>query len=109
MEYMQLADMMVAIILKAVKGSLMSRYDASKNAWTETASMSFSRCMMSAISDNKNIYVLGGYNGNEIKTVEKFDTNKCTWSGISQMICDRFMHCAIIIRTQCKEKLLENI
>ena len=87
-----------------MKSIIISRYYETEDKWYEIGSMVVSRCMMPALSDNKSIYVLGGFNGNEIKSLERYDGMIGKWEEVCELGCDRFMHSAIIIRMQYKEK-----
>lgn len=50
-----------------------NRYDETLNEWTFISSMNVARCTLSAVTSNDNqyIYVLGGFNGNPLDSVER--------------------------------------
>ena len=59
--------------------------------------MNTSRCTLSAVasSDCQYIYALGGFNGNSLDLVERYNTMTDEWEFITPMISKRFMHEAV--------------
>jgi len=56
--------------------------------------MQTARCTLSAVasSDCQFIYVIGGYNGQALNIVERYDVVKDTWEFMPPMLVKRFMH-----------------
>ena len=64
-------------------------------------SMNKSRCTLSAVatSDCQYIYALGGFNGQPLNLVERFDVCFNRWELITPMINKRFMHVSVAFVT----------
>ena len=63
--------------------------------------MNTSRCTLSAVasSDCQYIYSIGGFNGNSLDLVERYNIMSDEWEFTSPMISKRFMHEAVNLVT----------
>lgn len=63
--------------------------------------MNTSRCTLSAVVSNdcQYIYALGGFNGNSLDLVERYNTMTDEWEFITSMNQKRFMHEAVCLMT----------
>lgn len=64
-------------------------------------SMNTSRCTLAAVasSDCQYIYALGGFNGNSLDLVERYNIMSDEWEFTTPMISKRFMHEAVNLVT----------
>ena len=58
------------------------------------SNMNISRCTLSAIAspDYEYIYVMGGFNGQPLDSVERYSVMRDEWEHVSPMQRQRFMH-----------------
>ena len=77
----------------------VERFDEQKNEWTVVGDMRHGKCAMSAVvtSDCQFIYVLGGYNGEALGDVERYDVMMDAWEVLPPMSTKRFMHMAVSV------------
>jgi len=63
--------------------------------------MNTSRCTLAAVvsSDCQYIYALGGFNGQSLDLVERYNTLTDDWEFMTPMIQKRFMHEAVSMMT----------
>lgn len=67
----------------------VEKYDFFTNEWTLIKPMSTPRCTLSAVasSDCQYIYVIGGFNGSSLNTVERYNVHDEVWeSCVAPMI-----------------------
>ena len=78
--------------------NLVERYDIEKNCWINMPKMRSARCAMAATAttDYRYIFVIGGYDGEPLNCVERYDTVEKKWEVVSSMKKKRFMHGAVI-------------
>ena len=74
------------------------RFDYSSRSWSKVKSMNSSRGTFSSIvSPNCNfIYVIGGFNGQPIDYVERYDVMNNNWEYLAPLKQKRFMHSAYL-------------
>lgn len=79
----------------------VEKFDLQQNEWIPVKSMQKSRCTLSAVAspDFQYIYALGGFNGQSLNLVERYDTVCDTWELITPMLEKRFMHEAVTLVT----------
>jgi hypothetical protein len=79
--------------------SSIEKYCLMQNKWIRVKSMNTARCTLSAVAsaDCQSIYVIGGYNGQPMDTVERYSVNTDTWEYMPPMITKRFMHQSVNI------------
>ena len=77
----------------------VEKYNIQKNEWTFVQSLNQPRCTMACVSslNYNSIYVMGGYNGSPLSSVECYDAVHGTWSFVRPMKYKRFMHSASVI------------
>jgi predicted membrane-bound spermidine synthase len=58
--------------------------------------MNSSRCTFAAVAspDARYIYVLGGFDGNALRSVERYDSVSDSWENVENMNAQRYMHSA---------------
>ncbi len=76
----------------------VERYDAGKNQWVPVPRMGRAKCTMAAVttSDCRYIFVIGGYDGNAMDQVERYDVVHGCWELVCPMRHRRFMHAAAV-------------
>jgi hypothetical protein len=81
--------------------TILFRFDLQKQQWVKVKSMNTSRCTLAAVasSDCQYIYTLGGFNGNSLDLVERYNIMSDDWEFMTPMISKRFMHEAVNIVT----------
>jgi hypothetical protein len=72
-----------------------------KQAWIKVKPMNTSRCTLSAVAsgDCNYIYALGGFNGNSLDLVERYNCMSEEWEFLTPMCTKRFMHEAVSLIT----------
>jgi len=79
--------------------SSVEKYDIENDKWITIQSLNQERCSMACVasSDYREIYVLGGYNGASLGSVECYNVVKGAWKLVAPMTHKRFMHAAVFI------------
>lgn len=87
--------------------SQVERYEILSDEWVTVRPMLSAKCTMSCVvslPDYQYIYVLGGFNGQPLGEIERYDSNKEVWERIREddgktmkMLQKRFMHCSIVL------------
>lgn len=80
--------------------SSVEKYDYFTNQWTLVKPLNTPRCTLSAVasSDCQYIYVVGGFNGSPLNTVERYSVHDEVWeTNIAPMSQRRFMHSCIMV------------
>lgn len=79
----------------------MEKFELSSQKWVAVKSMNTSRCTLAAVAsaDCQYIYALGGYNGNSLDLVERYNTINEQWEFLTPMLSKRFMHEAVDVIT----------
>eukprot|EP00347_Sterkiella_histriomuscorum_P017673 403348434 len=84
----------------------VQKYDLMTHKWQSMRGMNTSRGTFSALAaQNCNyIYAIGGFNGQPLDHVERFDAIKNQWEYLAPMKQKRFMHAACIANIEEKKK-----
>ncbi len=79
----------------------VEKFDLSQQKWVQVKAMNTSRCTLSAVAsaDCQYIYSLGGFNGNSLDLVERYNMVSETWEFLTPMLSKRFMHEAVDVIT----------
>eukprot|EP00347_Sterkiella_histriomuscorum_P003080 403365667 len=78
----------------------VEKYDFFTNEWAIIKPMNTPRCTLAAVAstDCQYIYVVGGFNGTPLNTIERYNVTNEEWeSDIPQMNQKRFMHSCIMV------------
>jgi len=81
----------------------VERYDIERNRWNLIAPMLSPRCTLAAvvaIPDFRYIYVIGGFNGKPLQTIERYDITSESWEEVihSSLVTPRFMHAVAVLQ-----------
>jgi len=68
---------------------LLSSYDPMTNSWHEVAPMATSRVAAGVAVVNRFLYVVGGYNGERLRSMEKFYPERNEWQSCPPMSTPR--------------------
>jgi influenza virus NS1A-binding protein len=78
----------------------VERYSIPDNRWEVISVLNSPKCTMSAAAspDFQNIFVIGGFNGQQLNSIEKYDHSSKTFSKfLPSMLQKRFMHTSAVI------------
>jgi len=80
----------------------VERYDIINKIWVIVTPMKHPRCAFAAIvsKDYRNIYVMGGNDGQGLALTEKYDVVTNSWEIVTPMKSKRLMHGAVLIHTE---------
>lgn len=72
--------------------------------------MKIPRASLCAVSNERSIYAMGGYNGIALQSVEKYDVIENRWCLLSPtMKCSRFSHASILLKLYMNEMKPSNL
>jgi len=105
MAFMHWEDMMGNTFYHQLKSNSIKRYDAQNNKWCFRKPMINERCTFTALigPDCRNIYAIGGYNGNAMNSTELYDPSRDCWEQCPPMKNKRYMHGAAICGVHSNE------
>ena len=75
----------------------VEKLDITRNEWIALTPLLTGRCSFSYVSDNKQIVIVGGYNGQTLDLVESYKVGEDVWRQLPSLPSGRYMHSCVLL------------